>query len=163
MTKYTFSPKNNPSTIYCPFYKSTDYSKILDDAINADIIDKNPWLYTTSYNSSTATTPKIKIKINNKPYSDDLESAFLFGDKKYYFSDAYNFFKNLPIGPFEKNVKYKLSNGDIIIITDDYIHINDEMYFFNLINTDFYTKLNSSLKKTIATIYVDGLKITIKK
>jgi hypothetical protein len=37
------------------------------------------------------------------------------------------------------------------------------MYFFNLMNTDFYTKLNSSLKKTIATIYIDGLKITIKK
>lgn len=162
MTKYTFNPKNNPSTFYCPFYKSTDYSKVLDDLIAADIKDKNPWLYNTP-NTGTDKI-KIKIKVNDKPYSDDLETAFLFGDKKYSFNTACNFLAGLcNYCPFQKNKTYKLSNGDYIMITDDYIHINDEMYFFNLMDNDFFYNLSNNMKKTIATIYIDGLKITIKK
>ena len=174
MTKYTFSLKNNNNnTFNCPFYnkcnKSVDYSKVLDDLIAADIKEKNPWLYgnTTNYTYTTDGNNTIKIKLNgfNKP-SDDLETAFLFGDKyktTYTFDDAYKFFTNLAYGPFKKNTEYKLSNGDIIEITDDYIHINEKMYFFNLMDDYFFTNLSKKMKKTIATIYVDGLKITIKK
>ena len=164
MTKYTFSLKNNNSTFYAPKYKSTDYSKVLDDLIAADIKDKNPWLFG---NDTITTSGNIKIKLNNnKFYDDDLETAFIFGGEKktIKLNDAYNFLIKLAYDcPFEKNKTYKLSNGDYIEITDDYIHINDKMYFFNLMDDTFFYNLSNKMKKTIATIYVDGLKITIKK
>lgn len=173
MTKYTFSINNgNNNNNGCPFYnkcnKSTDYSKILDDLIAADIKEKNPWLYGYS-KKNTINCPLINsgetIKINIKPSIDDsLESAFLFGDKTIDMSDAYKFLANLGTKcPFKKNKEYKLSNGSIIEITDDYIHIDEKMYFFNLMDDTFFLNLNNNLKKTIATIYTDGLKITIKK
>lgn len=169
MTKYTFTLNDiNKTSNTCPFYNkcnnSINYSKVLDDIIAADIKEKNPWLYSTSSSYNTGNT--IKIKINGANDTNDLENAFLFGDKyktTYTFDDAYKFFTNLAFGPFEKYKEYKLSNGDIIEITDDYIHINEKMYFFNLMDNYFFTNLSKKLKKTIATIYVDGLKITIKK
>jgi hypothetical protein len=168
MKKYTFTIKNNPSTFTTPNYKSTDYSKILDDLIAADVKDKNPWLFNYDIPTiNSKTNNKINIKINNKSYTDDLETAFIFGDKYKNFTlkDAYKFLINLGTinCPFKKDTTYKLSNGDYIEITDDYIHINDKMYFFNLMDDDFFYNLNSKMKETIATIYVDGLKITIKK
>ena len=133
---------------------STNNYKTIDDLIDADIIDKNPWLY--GYK-----TPKNTIKIKVKPYTSE---EFIFGDENIKLNYAFNFLANLPkYCPFKKNVTYKLSNGDIIEITDDYIHINQTMYFFNLMDEAFFYNLSSSMKKTIATIYVDGLKITIKK
>ena len=171
MTKYTFSLKNNNSTFCAPKYKSTDYSKILDDLIAADIKEKNPWLYgydNGNYTISNTYTPsnKIKITIKNNNSFDDLEEAFLFGDTKktIKLSDAFSFLANLAYNcPFKKNTTYKLSSGDYIEVTDDYIHINDQMYFFNLMDNNFFYNLSNKMKKTIATIYVDGLKITIKK
>ena len=178
MTKYTFNLKdnNNFTSNNCPFYnkckKSIDYSKVLDDLIAADIKEKNPWLYGESGNYTTSSAfinngNTIKIKLNGfNTINDDLENAFLFGNKyktTYTFDDAYKFFTDLAFGPFEKNTEYKLSNGDIIEITDDYIHINEKMYFFNLMDDNFFANLTKKMKKTIATIYTDGLKITIKK
>ena len=164
MKKYTFTIKNNPSTYYTPSYKSTDYSKVLDDLIAADIKEKNPWLYG---NDTITTSGNIKIKLNGfNTNDDDLETAFIFGgdNKKYYYSDACNFLKKLAFEcPFKKNTTYKLSSGDYIEITDDYIHINDQMFFFNLMDDLFFANLGKKMKKTIATIYTDGLKITIKK
>lgn len=166
MKKYTFSIKNNPSTFYAPNYKSTDYSKVLDDLIAADIKEKNPWLYGNN-NTIKTNGNTIKIKLNGfNTYNNDLETAFIYGDtnKKYTLTDAFAFLKNLAFTcPFKKNTTYKLSNGDLIEITDDYIHINEKMYFFNLMDDAFFFNLSEPLKKTIATIYIDGLKITIKK
>lgn len=168
MTKYTFSLNNNNSTFYAPKYKSTDYSKVLDDLIAADIKDKNPWLFGNKKNETITTSGNLKIKLNGfDNYDDDsLETAFIFGGKKktIKLNDAYNFLLNLAYDcPFKKNTTYKLSSGDYIEITDDYIHINDQMYFFNLMDDTFFLNLGEKMKKTIATIYVDGLKITIKK
>ena len=167
MTKYTFSLKNNPSTFYTPSYESTDYSKILDDLIAADIKDKNPWLYdnanTTCINCPFKNNYTPKIKINFKT-NDPLEDIFAWGNKNYSYNNAFTFFANLNnFGPFEKDVKYKLSTGDTITITDDYIHINNQMFFFNLMDDDFFYNLSANMKKTIAIIYIAGLKITIKK
>ena len=173
ITKYTFSLKDNNKTnntfcSNCPLYnKSTDYSKMLDDLINADIKEKNPWLY--GYDTCTTKSPgtiNIKFTSPDTKSFDDLENAFIYGGKTYYYNNAYNFLKNLGTCincPFKKDIKYKLSDGTYIKITDDYIHINDEMYFFNLMDDTFFYNLSLPLKKTIATIYIDGLKITIKK
>lgn len=162
MKKYTFNLKNNNSTFYTPKYKSTDYSQILDDLIAADIKKNNPWLYG---NDTIETNGKIKIKLNSNNYiNDDLETAFIHGTKFDDYSKACKFLANLGTTcPFKKNTTYKLSNGDYIEITDDYIHINDQMYFFNLMDNTFFYNLGENMKKTIATIYIDSLKITIKK
>ena len=55
MTKYTFSLKNNnnTTTFFTPSNKSTDYSKMLDDLIFSDIINKNEWLKTTKKNNNS--------------------------------------------------------------------------------------------------------------
>jgi len=158
MKKYTFNLNNNNTTSYNPFYKSTNYSKILDDLILDDIIEKNSWL---NY---------------DKP-SDELTKAFISGSPKYtinsYLIDSEykkaqkflaNYGKKGTIFnfPFEKNKQYELSDGTIITITDDYIHINDKMYFFNLMDDLFFMNLTPKEKKTICTIYTDSLKITIK-
>ena len=160
MKNYTFTlnndTKNGSTKFYNPFYKSTDYSKILDDLILDDIIDKNSWL---NYNTS----------------NDELTTAFITGGKKYdntsifdeNFKKAANFLANYGkkniFYPFKKNKTYELSDGTIITITDDYIHINEKMYFFNLMDDTFFLNLSPKEKKTICTIYTDGLKITIKK
>lgn len=160
MKKYTFTLNNNPSTYTCPFYKSTDYSKVLDDLIAADIKKNNPWLYNDNYTP----TKKIKIKINTTPtISEDLEKTFIFGKKYNDYSKACKFLSNFSkFSPFKKNKTYKLSSGDYIEITDDYIHINDEMFFFNLMDDTFFYNLDDKMKDIICVIYTDGAKITIK-
>ena len=174
MTKYTFSINNsniNKTNNGCPFFnkcnKSTDYSKMLDDLIAADIKEKNPWLYGyDTYTTKNPGTINIKFTSPDTKSFDDLENAFIYGGKTYYYNSAYNFLKNLGTCincPFKKDIKYKLSDGTYIKITDDYIHINDEMYFFNLMDDAFFLNLPPKEKKTICTIYTDSLKITIKK
>ena len=50
------------------------------------------------------------------------------------------------------------------MILIDGILINDKMFFFDDFNDySFLNLLTKKEKKTIATIYTDGLKITIKK
>lgn len=172
MTKYTFSINNSNNTSKtngCPFYgkcKSTDYSKMLDDLINADIIEKNGWL-----NAGTKTNtscPYINytdtIKINTGNLLSDIHTIL---DKKEAYEDAYKFFANYNtygMCPFKKNKLYKISDDIKFMILIDGILINDKMFFFDDFNDfDFISALTPKMKKTIATIYTDGLKITIKK
>lgn len=162
MTKYTFSLKDNNKTnntfcSNCKYNTSTDYSKILDDLILDDIIEKNPWL-----------------NYSKKKSNDTLMDAFINGGKKYTYTPNFdsdfkkasdylaNYGKKNIFYPFEKNKTYELSDGTIITITDDYIHINEKMYFFNLMDDAFFYNLPIKEKKTILTIYTDSLKITIK-
>lgn len=153
ITKYTFSLKDNNKTnkifnnsIYgCT--PSTDYSKILDDLINADIKAKNTWLF----NNTTPNTNTIKIKIN------DNNSM----------SNVYNFFNGFKFSdccPYKEDKIYYLADGTPFYFTKDYITIGfNTYYFYEFANPIFISGLTKDFKKTIATIYIDGLKITIKK
>ena len=148
MTKYTFTLKNNNNnTFFTPSSKSTDYSKMLDDLILSDLINKNPWLKTTKKNTST-------IILDNL-YGDSL-------DKK-----VCSYFANCKLGnncPFIKDKIYYLTDGTPFYLTDDYITIGfDTYYFYEFGKPTFFYNLSESMKKTICEIYVDGLKITIKK
>lgn len=152
MTKYTFSLKNNnnTTTFFTPNNKSTDYSKMLDDLIFSDIINKNEWLKTTKKNNnSTIILKDIDL------YGDSL-------DKK-----VCSYFANYKLGnncPFIKDKIYYLADGTPFYITDDYITIGfDTYYFYEFGKPMFFSNLSESMKKTICEIYVDGLKITIKK
>lgn len=161
MKTYTFSLNNNNTntTTFSNLFrtKSTDYSKILDDLILDDIIEKNSWL-----------------GINKKKTDDAFIDNLIKESKKYEcntftddtFDKAALFLLNLNTNncPFKKDKTYELSDGTIITITDDYIHINEKMYFFNLFgDKTFLSALPKKEKKTICTIYTDSLKITIKK
>lgn len=151
MTKYTFSLKNNnnTTTFFTPSNKSTDYSKMLDDLILSDIINKNPWLKTEKNNNSTIILKDIDL------YGDSL-------DKK-----VCSCFANYKLGnncPFIKDKIYYLADGTPFYITDDYITIGfNTYYFYEFGKPMFFSNLSESMKKTICEIYVDGLKITIKK
>lgn len=127
---------------------STDYSKILDDLINADIKAKNSsWL-------NYGTTPKtetIKIKLTTKPTMSNVYEFF----NGYKFSDCC---------PYKEDKIYYLADGTPFYFTKDYITIGfNTYYFYEFANPIFISGLTKDFKKTIATIYIDGLKITIKK
>ena len=151
MTKYTFSLKNNnnTTTFFTPSNKSTDYSKMLDNLIFSDIINKNEWLKTTKNNNSTIILKDIDL------YGDSL-------DKK-----VCSYFANYKLGndcPFIKDKIYYLADGTPFYITDDYITIGfNTYYFYEFGKPMFFSNLSENMKKTICEIYVDGLKITIKK
>ena len=162
MTKYTFSLKNNPSTFYTPKYESIDYSKVLDNLIDADIKDKNPWLNTTEKTTYT-------IKFNSPIKTNDtILDAIIKDAKKTDFEKACIFLKNyskLKTTPFIKDKIYYLADGTPFYLTDDYITIGFKTYYFYEFGDPMSILCNMSenMKKTIATIYIDGLKITIKK
>ena len=172
MTKYTFSinnSKNNNNNNTCPFYnkcKSTDYSKMLDDLINADIMEKNSWLNTGKKTIKTC-TPIIDYTYTNIDTGDLLSDIHTILDKKEAYEDAYKFFATLnPFGtcPYKMNKLYKIGNDIKFMILIDGILINDKMFFYDDFNNfDIISDFTPKMKKTIATIYTNGLKITIKK
>ena len=170
MTKYTFNLNSNPttSTNTCPFFnkckKSTDWSKTLDDLINADIKEKNPWLYTTACSYTPDNTYTIKYNFNDD--DDIITTACKTLEYEDALNKAFKFFANYNIGtcPFKTNKLYKIGDDIKFMILIDGILINDKMFFFDDFKYDsFLNLLTKKEKKTIATIYTDGLKITIKK
>lgn len=165
MTKYTFKIKNNPSTFYTT-NKSTDYSKILDDLILDDVMKKNSWLYNTGNTITTDGTIKIKIKNNNYNNDDNIINAIIDdAENKTKFSDICGFFCKLNKNcPFKKDKIYYLTDGTPFYITNDYITIGYKTYYFYEFGTPtFIGTLSDNAKKDLCSIYVDGLKITIKK
>ena len=169
MTKYTFSLNNNNSTFCAPKYKSTDYSKVLDDLINADIKDKNPWLFNTD-SACKATCPLNNIcttKINITDSDDIITTACKTLEYEDNLKKAFKFFANYNLGgfcPYKMNKLYKINDDIKFMILIDGILINDKMFFYDDFNNlSLMSALSANMKKTIATIYVDGLKITIKK
>ena len=169
MTKYTFNLKNNSNNTSntCPFFnkcnKSTDYSKILDDLINADIKEKNAWLYTSASSYNPGNTIKINYNINDDDIITTACKTLEYNDA---LNKAFKFFANYNIGtcPFKTNKLYKIGDDIKFMILIDGILINDKMFFFDDFNDySFLNLLTKKEKKTIATIYTDGLKITIKK
>ena len=151
MKKYTFTLKSNNNNInntsscfFCNAYpKST---KTLDDYINDDIMAKNSWLY--GYNTNKKT---IKINIDNPTCMSNIYSYF-------------NGFKFSNDCPYKEDKIYYLADGTPFYFTKDYITIGfNTYYFYEFGNPIFISGLTKNMKKTIATIYIDGLKITIKK
>ena len=150
MKKYTFTLKSNNNNINntssCFFCNACPKStKTLDDYINDDIMAKNSWLYGDT-NKKT-----IKIKIDDPACMSNIYSYF-------------NGFKFSNTCPYEEDKIYYLADGTPFYFTKDYITIGfNTYYFYEFGNPIFINGLTKKMKKTIATIYIDGLKITIKK
>lgn len=150
MEKYTFTIKNNNktnNTNSCFFCNACAKStKTLDDYINDDIKAKNSWLYGSDTKNET-----IKIKIDNPIHM----------------SNVYSYFNGFKFGntcPYIEDKIYYLADGTPFYFTKDYITIGfNTYYFYEFGNPIFISGLTNNIKKTIATIYIGGLKITIKK
>lgn len=154
MKKYTFTKtfdtnKSN-NTIYASG-SNTNYSKILDNLIATDIIDKNPYLITSSKKSSSY----IPITIGN----NSIDTAYI---------DAIKFLKNYGkkrnTFPYIIGETYELEDGTPIIFFEDSIQIGFDLYYFkDFSNPLFIKNISTPLKKKIAEIYTGGLKISIYK
>lgn len=155
MKKYTSYNLNNNynTTSFNPFCKSTDYSKIIDDLIFDDLMDKNPWLNKYTKNNIEA----IKIS-EKKPIYASIDKDFI---------EAFNFLKNYEKNDiskyFIKDKYYELADGTLFCISDNYIYMNGKFHWFDdAKKSNFYTLFTPEEKKTLCTIYTDSLKITIK-
>ena len=144
--------KNNSTPKHNTFYNSStiDYSKELDNLILADIADKNKYLF----NNTSGTTKSKTIYLNNSGLKGDIITSaisFITNGKKNNF-------------PYILGETYTLSDGTPIIFFEDSIQIGFDLYYFDDITSSIFLKtITPNLKKKIATIYTDGLKISIYK
>ena len=123
--------------------KSTNYSKIIDDIICADVIKKNQYLFT-------------KPTVCNS-YAEDITSDFL---------KAANFLANYK-EPKNKlhfiiGRTYYLSDNTPIIFYDDEIQIGFDVFKYSDFGSiDFINAITPSAKKTIIDIYTNAKNLTI--
>ena len=151
ITTYTFGKKNNNKNSFNFLNTSSkpNYSKILDDIIITDIIDKNSYLFKNNIKNDYLDD----IILNAKPtkYNDTLLDAaikFLANYKKP---------KKSYILPFKLNTIYTLTDGTPIIFFDDEIQIGHDSYSYSdFANASFINTLAPSKKKIIIDIYTKG-------
>jgi hypothetical protein len=150
MTK-TYIFKNNDSKKNTFQYNNNDidYSKILDDIIAADVINKNSYLFETSYKPTYNT--EFSIIENALKDSDD--------DK---FTKAVNFLTNCGKKKFfgPKNIiygkMYTLSDGTPIVFYDDEIQIGFDSYSYSDFKKPlFLSTLKPTIKTTIINLYIN--------
>ena len=149
MTKtFTFGNDNFNNGINYSFLgntSSTNYSKVLDDIILADIIDKNSYLF------GKTTLDADDILLTAKPTKESkLDNAikFLSNYKKYKTS-----FKC----PFALNKTYTLTDGTPVVFYDDEIQIGFDIYkYSDFSDTFFLSNLTPKKKQIIIDIYTTG-------
>lgn len=159
MKTYTFNIDNNTIN-NSTFRSNNNYSKMLDDLIHADIMDKNYYL-----NNDYKTTGDIHLDkiIGINTSSNGLKDADAFTKATNFLANYGN--KNIKFeAPYEYGKIYKLSDGTPIIFFDDSIQIGFDLYYFDdFKKKNFLNTITSNLKKTIISIYTNGLKISIIK
>lgn len=139
---YSKNTNNNP------FYgNTTNYSKILDDIILADIAKKNSYLF-KNYEDDYLDDILINAKPKKEPkFDNDFFKAakFLTNYKKLK--------KNYTI-PFKLNTTYTLADGTPIIFYDDEIQIGFDLYKYSTFSDlSFLNSLNKNTKDIIINIY----------
>lgn len=153
MTKtFTFkTKKSTPTNSFIPFYTKSyepNYSKIIDDSILANIIDKNSYLFGTTY--TTKSSPII------------LDSSYLKADDTFIkaadFLAHYKNYKKKYINlPYILGKMYKLSDGTPIVFYDDEIQIGFDFFkYSDLSNLSFLNGITDNTKKIIINIYTTG-------
>jgi hypothetical protein len=143
---YFNKSNNNP---FLANTSSTNYSKILDDIILADIIKKNSYLFTKP---KTDDDYLSDIILNAKTKNSKLATATTF---------LANYSKNKKKFnlPYKLNTTYTLSDGTPIIFYDDEIQIGFDYYKYTDFNDILFLKnLTAAKKKTIIDIYIKGAK-----
>ena len=151
MKTYTFTTKNNNSNTFFRNNTSTDYSKILDNIITADLIKKNHYLF--DYEDKTyPDTIGDNIILGAALKDDDIfikAAKFLSNYKKNYFAMP----KKFIYGKI-----YKLTDGTPIIFYDNEIQIGSDLYTYDkFANMDFLHGLTSNTKNIIINIFTKGI------
>ena len=154
MTKtFTFGKTNNNIKSNYSFLGktgSTNYSKILDDIILADLIKKNSYLFDKTKKESA------DIFLGNT--SDDI---ILTGTPKLYnaakFITNYKTYTKKYKLPYILGKMYTLSDGTPIVFYDDEIQIGFDVYkYTDFSNLSFLNTLNTDTKNIIINIYTNG-------
>ena len=145
-------------------FLGTNYSKILDNIIIANIKDTNPYLH-KSYNKDYDEISAI-IADSKKKHSFGLFDGYLNENDK--FLKAANFIANYgkttyKTLPFTYGKTYELIDGTPICFYDDEIQIGMDLYSYDSFsNTAFLKTLSAPTKKIIINILNAGNKnITI--
>ena len=155
MTKtFNFYSKNNTNNSSESIFldtKPTNYSKIIDNIITADIVKKNNYLF--DYDDDIY-IPKSNPIILTGGYLKDSKFAkaakFLANYKK-------NYKKYYKI-PYEFGKMYTLSDGTRIVFYDDEIQIGSLFYKYNDFNDfDFLNTISEPTKKIIINITINLL------
>lgn len=149
ITTYTFGKSNNSfNNKFFHTSSKPNYSKIIDDIILADVIDKNKYLF-----KSSNTDYIDDILLNAKP-TKEIDDELL---KATMFLANYKKPKKSYILPFKLNTLYTLADGTPIIFFDDEIQIGSDSYKYTEFgNLSFINKLTPSKKKIIIDIYTKG-------
>ena len=148
ITTYTFGKKNNNNNFFHTSSKP-NYSKILDDIIITDIIDKNSYLFKNNIKNDYLDD----LILNAKPtkYNDTLLDAaikFLANYKTY--SKKYTL-------PYIIGKCYTLSDGTPIVFYENNIQIGYDFFDYDDFNDlSFFDSLTKKNKKIIIDIYLKG-------
>lgn len=156
-TIYTFNNGNNNSNSI--FHtKSTDYSKILDDLIIADLKKKNSYLNNyCSAGTIDSDFINCMIKDSAKKHTDIIIKGFALKDDNK-FIDAANFLANYKKkkdieSKFILGKTYKLSDGTPIIFYDDEIQIGFDLFSYeDFKDITFLKALPKTTKSAIISI-----------
>ena len=148
-TTFTFSKKNNNTNNSFRFNNSSsNYSKIIDNGILADLIKKNSYLFKTTQKKNE--DADFFLANLGKTYSDDILKAanFLANYKKYY--------KKYTL-PYTLGKMYTLTDGTPIVFYDDEIQIGFDIYkYADFSDTFFLSNLTPKKKQIIIDIYTTG-------
>lgn len=152
ITTYTFGKKNINTNSFHTSSKP-NYSKIIDDIILADIIDKNGYLFNKTKNDYLD-----DIILNAKP---TYEKSNL--DKAISFLANYKKNKKTYKIPFILNKTYTLTDGTPVIFYDDEIQIGFDVYkYSDFSDFAFLNSLTPKKKHIIIDIYAtSGIDINI--
>lgn len=154
-TIYTFNNNTNNAS----FHNTTNYSKILDDLIAADLIKKNSYLknYTTAGIIDDDFIDCMMKDSAKKHSGIFIDSIALKDDNK--FIKAANFLANYKkkadiASKFIFGKTYKLTDGTPIIFYDDEIQIGFDLYSYDdFKDIIFLKKLPTTAKNIIINIY----------
>lgn len=150
---FTFSTTNNKNNNTFQFTGNTNYSKIIDAGITADLIKKNSYLFKNFKKNEDANI--FMTNLGYKPTSyidDDFTKAlkFIANYKKY---------KKTYTLPYILGKMYTLSDGTPIVFYDDEVQIGFDSYSYSdFYKPSFLNNLNANTKKIIINIYTNGIK-----
>ena len=153
MTKtFNFTTKKNNNGTF--FHNNTDYSKIIDNIIIADIAKKNDYLFNykndTDILASLIGDEPIIINSSNLKADDDFIKATKFLANYKTYKKKYNI-------PYKYGEMYKLSDGTPIVFYNDEIQIGFDVYSYNdFKNFSFLNNLTTEKKNIIINIFTNG-------
>lgn len=151
ITTYTFGKNNkNNKSFSFPFCASSkpNYSKILDDIIITDVIEKNDYLFKPS-------TKKIEDAIIFDSLIGKNKNSILSNAIKF-LANYKNYKKSYTI-PYIYGKMYTLADGTPIVFYDDEIQIGFDSYkYSDFSDLSFLKALDTNTKKIIINIYTYG-------